>query len=209
MFASVLSEPDNSFILLDIDNASESETYYGRLNNFPHTYQFRVPEGETVLFSAQVAGVPQVNVVREVPDNEASTAQEFTEKLVQEDTPDLSLILVKEERRGVSEIGRTRAESTTWTKMKRGDVGLPLQESTVLTAELETGVYKIEVSAPENVSPYQLRINGGARGSYKELFMARSVFDTGWLSLLFQWRIYIPLLLILGFWYWRKQKKHV
>lgn len=209
VFASVLSDPENSFILLDIDDPVASRTYYGKLDNFPHTYQFHITA--TTTFSAQVAGVPQTNIILPALETEGDTEPKLAEEKVPDEYPDLSIILVKVERRGVSEVDRVRAESTVWTKMKQGNAGLKLVESAVLTAALAPGVYKLEVSAPENLSPYQLRINGGSEASYKELFMARSVFKTGWLSLLLQWRVYIPMLLIIGFWYGRtfKKKKHV
>jgi len=181
--AAVLSEPDNSFILLDIDEPAAAQTYYGQLDNFPHTYQFLV--GESFNFSAYVAGTGK---------NESEI--------------DLSLILVKKVKRGVVEIDRKSSDDISWTTDYNAALGMSLVEGETLSATLEEGVYILEVSTPENNAPYQLVINGGDSVSYRELFMARSVFDESYLGILLTWRIFVPLLFIGGVWIYIRKKKH-
>lgn len=204
--AAVLSEPDSAFINIDIDDPSAKETYYGKLVNFPHTYQFHV--SATTSFSAQVAGVPQINHSTLLMEDSETGEEQSVPHTIQEEFPDLSLILVKSKPRGVSEISRKRAEAGTWTDRHRGGIGFSMQEGELLVADIGPGVYMLEVSTPENLSPYRLEINGGASVTYRELLMVRSVFDGSMFSLLFVWRVYVPLLVLMAlWWYWRKKKK--
>ncbi len=182
--ASELSVQENQALPLTIDDPAAAETYYGVLTEGPYTYQFRV-SGEPITFSAQLSSVG-----REVAE------------------ANLSLILVKNEKRGVSEIARRRAESAQWTVAYNAALGLSFIEGEVLEATLEEGVYKLEVSTPENLSPFRLAVNGGSKPSYTELFMVRDVFERSIFSTIRTARIALPLLLILGGWLYIRKRKH-
>jgi hypothetical protein len=183
--AAVVSESENTFTVFPITSPSVSETYYGVLNGFPHTYEFTV---ESIIeFEVLV-----------------STA----EKLVERD--DLSIIVIKEEKRGVSEIGRVTGKEAVWSTVFDQGLALTIREGTPLKSVLEEGVYRLEVSTPDNNQAYQLKLNGGSPSSYGELFIARSVFGFSYWGIVLVWQVYIPLLLIMGTLsiYWCKKRKH-
>lgn len=182
--AALLSVQESQMLPLTIEEPSVSETYYGELSGGPYTYQFRISD-EPVSFRAQVSSLGR-NI----------------------DEANLSLILVKSEKRGVSEIDRKRAESTQWTTRYNTALGLSFIEGEVLEAVLEEGVYTLEVSTPENISPFRLSINGGAKASYQELFMARDVLGGSVFSMVRTPRMAVPLLLILGLWFYIRKRKH-
>lgn len=180
--------PETSFDLLTLSNPGGDELYYGELSHFPHTYQFLVTE--TMAFLAQVA-VP--------PDGNQET----------------SLIVIKEERRGVSEVGRRTGKTETWEVSTDSVSRLDFVRSTPLVATLEPGVYRLEVSSPDNTGKYLLQINQQPELSYFEevsvIFKLHSFFGSGFLGTLVVPAVWIPLvvLLLIGcLWYWRKQKSH-
>lgn len=181
--AATMSLPENALVTLPIEDPSQAETYYGTMTGFPHTYEFVVRE--PLEFSALVSSA--------VGSNGGDS---------------LSLIIVKEEKRGVSEVGRVRGDAATWTSVFDSALAVSMRQGTPLSATLETGVYRLEVSSPDNMIPYQLTLNGGGPTSYGELVTVRKTFNLGYLSILFAWRIYLPLLmLIAGFAVYRYKKK--
>ena len=182
VYASVHSQQRNAFEIFPITDPSVPETYYGSLSGSPHTYQFLVQE--KISFKAVLSTA-----------SKHSTAD------------DLSLIIVKEEKRGVSEVGRVTGKDTDWNTNYSHSLALRFRESQSLDVELDSGVYRLEVSTPVNLRSYKLELNEGGRMSYKELFMARSIFDLSYLSVVFTIRVYVPLLILFAFIYYRKNKK--
>lgn len=181
--AAVLSEPEDAFEIMPILDPSASETYYGNPAGHPHTYEFIVKE--RMHFSAVLSSIG-----KQVTHDE------------------LSLIIVKEQQRGVTEVGRVTGTDAQWHSSYSHSLALALRESETLEVELDGGIYRLEVSTPENLSAYKLDINNGGTLSYKELFTARQVFGLSYISVLFAVRVYVPLLLLLVFLYYRKKRKH-
>jgi len=180
--AATMSVPENSFTIFDVLEPSEPDTFYGQLSNFPHTYQFEV--SEPIQFSAQLE----------------------THESVPAGT-DLSLILVKKVKRGVEEIGRVNGRKIEWHKRRDNALAVNLSQGEEFNVELQPGSYKLEVSTPENISPYRLMLNKGARPSYNELFMIRNVFNLSKFGVLFSYYVYIPFLtLLVGLLYLKLRK---
>lgn len=183
--ASVVSEPEDAFTVMSIADPSASETYYGVLNNFPHTYDFAVEdtlELEAVLATAELTG--------------------------KDDR--LSVLVTRLEKRGVSESGRVTGNTATWTTYYNRVLALEMRESEPLRLTLSDGIYRLEVSSPENMHSYQLKLNGGSSVSYGELFNARKVFDRSTLSVLLSWKVFTPILLIVaGLYLYKRKKKYV
>ena len=180
--AAVLSEPEDAFAVMPIEQPEKSQTYYGILDGFPHTYDFAV--SDTLELEALL-----------------TTA----EKLEGKDT--LSVLITKLEKRGVSEVGRVTGSSVEWEPQYDRVLALKLRESNVLAVSLESAVYRLEVSSPSNDRGYQLRLNGGSRVTYNELFTARTVFDRSSFGVILSWKIFIPVVLIVGALYFYKRKK--
>jgi hypothetical protein len=160
--------PAEKYELTDI----AGETIYGVLDNAPHTFTFAVTE--TTPFSMQVAMSPHLKI------------------------HDVSLILVKQEKRGVSEIGRSDTSQEQWQPkydFLRALVLLWGQKQEYL---LQPGIYTFEVSSPENNRGYRLVIGKGDTSLYKELRYARTVFEVDLLSILFSPLIFVPILAVLG-----------
>jgi hypothetical protein len=184
-YAAVLSEQQTIFEVFQIENPAVSETYYGALTGTPHTYQFTLQQPTS--FAAVLATSPKHSL-----------------------SDDLSLIIVKEEKRGVSEVGRVTGKDVAWNSVYEYSTALKLRESQALDVELEKGVYRLEVSTPSNQRAYKLTLNGGGKSSYDELFLARDIFGISIFGAVFAPRVYIPLLLLIAFLlYFKYKNKYV
>jgi hypothetical protein len=130
-YTSVIAEPQNQAVVLPIKDPEHSQEFFGVLTDFPHTFSFEVKEPGT--FKAEVFV------------NDADGQKN-----------DASIIIVKEERRGVSEIGRTVITQQSWFSTYDKMFAESFRTGGALTGELQKGRYKLEVSAPNNDALYRL-----------------------------------------------------
>lgn len=161
------------FELETISNPTERSVFVGELKDFPHTYQFVV--GDPFLFEAQVSVRPEGNT-------------------------ETSLIIIKEERRGVSEVDRRTGTTEVWSGYRDWPSGMKFQGSSILQAELEPGVYRLEVSSPDNSGRYRLDVGGvGSTLSWWEAWQEsvamHRYFGVGSLGVVTTW----PVLLLVVF----------
>lgn len=180
--AAFLHEPARVFDIPVLTNVT-AETIYGTLSGFPHTFIFTAIE-ETP-FSMQVS------------------------MLGKEEFRDVSLILVKEEKRGVSEVGRLEGKKSEWIQDYNFARAVTFAEGSELTYVLEPGTYKFEVSSPENNRGYRLVLGEGDSSVFKELSMTREAFGISPLSLVFSPYVFIFLLAGLFIGYRKYKKKYV
>jgi len=180
--AAILSDPEDAFTIIPIENPSQAKTYYGTLDRFPHTYDFAVEN--TLELTAVLA---------------------TAEKLEESDR--LSVLITKLEKRGVSEVGRVTGSAVQWNSNYDRKLALSMRKSETLAVSLESGVYRLEVSSPNNDRAYQLKLNEGSRVTYGELFTARSVFGLSNSGVLLSWKVFAPLLMIVGTGYFYKRRK--
>ena len=180
--AAFLYEQEVPSEVLELESI-QGETIYGRLDNGPHTFTFAVTE-DTQL-SVQVSMKPG------------------TKK------DDVSLILVKEETRGVSEVGRVDAKKVSWKKKYSIWKATSFLFGEKIEYSLDPGIYKLEVSSPENNKGYRLELGKGDGSLYKELFIVRNVFDIGRWGVIFSPLFFVPILLIVGIVIHRKRKRYV
>ncbi|MFM2381466.1 MAG: hypothetical protein RLZZ76_233 [Candidatus Parcubacteria bacterium] len=189
-YESVIAKPADARVVLPIADATVSREFFGRLNDFPHTYEFEVKE--TIPYKAQV--------------------------FVQDDIlqkNDVSIIIVKAERRGVSEVGRTKAKEVSWESVKDRKFVESFRNGGALEGTLEPGWYKLEVSAPNNDAVYRLvwgtqKVKHGYFGSVRALFEVKAFLKHSRFGALLSPLLYIPLFIILGvsgFVYYRKRKQ--
>jgi hypothetical protein len=134
--------------VVTIDDTSLAQTFFGDLDDFPHTYQI-------------VATEPfHLSVHIRVPDIESSTNN-------------LSGIIIKEpEGKGrVQEIARLYAKDGLWESSREWWSGDSYRNGPSFEKDLGPGTYRIEVHTPDNHEKYILTV-----GSKKEL--ALGYFET-------------------------------
>jgi hypothetical protein len=180
--AAFLYEPGNAKEVLALEDISQ-QTIYGKLSGFPHTFTFVV--AEDTPFRAQVS-IGNGELLQEV-----------------------SFILIKQEKRGVSEIGRLSGIRATSPKDYDLWRAVTFVQSEEFVRTLEAGVYTLELSSPENNRGYRLILGEGDQSPVKELSYARSVFDINRFSILLVPYVLVSLGVGLFFmvrWYRRSRK---
>ncbi len=176
-YTSVIALPQNQATVLSIEDPKNSQEFFGSLRDFPHTFSFEVKDAQQ--FKAQVF----------VGDKEGQKN-------------DASIIIVKQERRGVSEIGRTLITKQSWETTYDKKFAESFRNGGVLDTKLEPGKYTLEVSAPNNDALYRLvlgteKVKRGYFANVRALFEVKTLFGHSKLGVLLSPLIYVPLLLIL------------
>lgn len=176
-YTSVIADPANDKIVLPIANAEVPQEHFGKLLGFPHTFEFKVTEA--MPFKAHIA------------------VQDTLEQ-----KNDISIIVIKQERRGVSEVGRTRIKDQAWETQKDVLLAETFRSGGRLEAQLEPGMYKLEVSSPDNVGKYKLewgttKLKRSYFENVRVLFEVKSFLDSSPFSAFLSPLLYIPLLLLL------------
>lgn len=192
-YTSVIANPINDKIVLPISDPVVPQEFFGKLEGFPHTFQFRVDQ--TMTLAAYIG----------VPDNE-----------VQKN--DISIIVIQEERRGVSEIGRTRVKEESWPSTRDSMLAETFRNGGQISAPLEQGVYRLEVSSPDNIGIYRLELgtedkSRGYLENVRVLFEVKKLLGSSVFTIFLSPLIYVPLLLIFAavlvgmYLYTRKKQK--
>jgi hypothetical protein len=174
-----------------IDSAIGNEAQYlGLLAGDPHMYEFTIGVATTLTLRL---------------------SQRAT------DTPaPFSLIAVREntQNAGVVEVGRLRAKDISWEEKRDWGLGLTLTHSPTFEAEIGPGVYRVEVSTPENAGAYMLTIgtNETPVGYFKTLADVRMIqkfFGVSILAMLLSTYVFyllgIILLIALFYYTWRNR----
>lgn len=188
-YQSVIAKPSDARVVLPLVEIGEGQEFFGRLNDFPHTFEFEVKE--TLSYKAQVF---------------------VTDDILQKD--DVSFIIVKAERRGVSEIGRTSAKDSSWEGVRSRMYAERFRSGGTLEGSLEPGWYKLEVSAPNNDGVYRLvwgtdGVSRGYFGNVRALFEVKAFLNHSRFGALLSPLIYVPLLLFVllaGLFYYKMRK---
>lgn len=188
-YASVVSEFQSQTVIVPIGNSKESQEFFGSLHDFPHTYSFEVKD-----------------------------SQQFKAGIFVGDTKvqknDVSIIIVKQERRGVSEVGRTSIANQSWEIVPDRMLAESFRNGGALDTQLQPGKYKLEVSSPDNKGIYRLvlgvgRIHRGYFANLQALFDVKALFGHSKFGTLLSPLMYIPLLLLCvigGLFYMRKKR---
>lgn len=188
-YTSVITKPKDQQTIVPIENGLQAQEFFGRLDAFPHTYEFEV--GTPYQFKA-VVSVPDIAIQKN----------------------DVSIIIVKRERRGVSEIQRTRITEQLWHTIKDRMLVESFRNGGALEANLEPGVYTLEVSSPNNEGKYRLvlgteKIKRGYFANLRTLFEVKEFLDNSKFSAVLSPLLYIPLLFLLvvtTFFIYRRRK---
>jgi hypothetical protein len=192
-FEAVPVSPRIPYDAITIDSRIATlRSYLGELTGDPHMYEFTIGESQTLALKIK---------------------QKDGELLP------LSVIIVKarDNDRGVREIGRVSGQaSTSWQSVYDGGLGIPLVEGETFTADLEAGVYRVEVSTPENIGKYLLAIGkedseAGYFASVAAVYRTQHFFDYSPFRILSSSYIYYPIgivvLVTLIFFTWRYRQK--
>jgi len=176
-YVSVIAKPSNATVVLSIADSKASQEFFGRLDDFPHTFEFEV--NETFPFKAAIF-VPDWPVQKN----------------------DVSIILVKEERRGVSEIGRTSIKAVPWESQYDSMIVESFRSGGSLETSIEPGRYKLEVSSPNNEGKYRLvlgteKIDRNYFIDLRVLFEVTEFLENSKLGTIRSPLLYWPLLIVL------------
>ncbi len=138
-----------------IENPETEQYFYGRLNDFPHTYEIQAVEPFTLHVEVLV---PEVHEAKDIVNG---------------------IIIKQEGRQGrVVEIARMLAVDASWEPFYEPWGGDSYRRGTSFTSEVSPGTYRIEVSTPDNLSPYALVVGTeDERGDVSYTEMVRRIAD--------------------------------
>lgn len=181
----LVAQPD-PFAMGEWSSITEQQTQYGELVGWPHTFEFIATS--TTELTLQVATAPGATPV--------------------------SVLVVRQEERGVSEVTRQTGNNTTYTESKDAQYGITLAQAPVLVSTIEGGLYRVEISNAENIGKYQLTVGAevqpvGYWQTVKDTFAVHAFYGEWWGALL-TWRVASIWLLILifGIWWHNRNKRH-
>jgi hypothetical protein len=175
--------------VMDNDIETEAE-YLGTLAGDPHMYEFTIG-----IESKLVLELVQLDVATPVP---------------------FSLITVKQNNQnaGVVEVGRLRAKDITWEKTYDKGLALSLLQSQKFEADLKPGIYRVEVSTPDNFGSYMLtignsRLSAGYFENVGHVYTIQQFFGKSFLRIFISAYVYIPLgfLLMIGILIFTRKRK--
>ncbi len=188
-YTSVIAKPADQTVVLPLTSVQTPQELFGRLDGFPHTFEFTI--SEKFLFKATIS----------VPDT-----------AVQKN--DISVIVVKKERRGVIETGRTLIKNQSWETSKDRMLVESFRLGGALEYTLEPGIYTLEMSSPNNEGKYRLelgteKIHRGYFANLRVLFEVKVFLGNSKWSTILSPLVYVPLLIIAigGFILHRKRKQ--
>lgn len=173
-----------------------SQAFYGAMNGFPHTYEIRTTE--------------PIHLFVEVLVPDISTSKNT-----------VSGIIIKETGQGgrVKEVARLPAKTATWESFYEPFGGDSYRRGSSFEADVEPGVYRIEVSTPDNDTKYVLvigkREDSGGVGYFEMVGRVADVkafFDKSRMRVIESMYVYVPLLIVLTllavYWYvWRRPRR--
>jgi hypothetical protein len=181
-FSPELTEITQPYEVFAIDEqAVHTQDYLGELEGFPIMYEVTSDEPFTLQAKVQQRYNPGTEPIA------------------------FSLIAIKQNERGggVTEVTRLRPDTSDWQHIKDQQLGFSLWESPLLTAEVEPGTYKIEVSTPENLGKYLLSFgtkesDDGYFTSLAGIKRTQEFFGFSFFKLLSSAYVYYPLGVVLG-----------
>ncbi len=184
--------------LHDIETIADptlSQAFYGTLDAFPHTYEIRAKEPFTL----------HVEVL--IPDIETATEN-------------VSGIIIKEtgKQGRVVEVDRLLGSDATWESFYEPWGGDSYRRGETYTDSVEAGVYRIEVSTPDNKSPYVLIVGTeerfGELGYFEtigRIMEVKRFFGEPSLMVIVSPLVYVPLLILcilIAFFIYRRKVPH-
>lgn len=187
--ASVITAPADQHSVMHVERPQTGQEFFGKLTAFPHTYSFSLHE--TTRFAAHVYMYASGGAKN-----------------------DATMLLVKEERKGVSEIGRTDGKDAQWQETRDAILSMDFNDGGSIDTTLEAGSYRLEVSSPDNDALYRLVLNDGASASYfsalSTLFAVNTLVGAPAYTAFSSPLVYVPLLVLLAggiAWHMKRRRK--
>ncbi len=191
----IVHDPQRPYEPLPVDAEIEKEQLYlGELTGDPHMYEVSLTE-----------------------------EKEFSIKLLQLDLPTttpFSFILVRDNgnNRGVSEIGRVRGQEVVWKSYRDSTFALRFKQGLEYSSTLSPGVYRFEISTPDNFGKYLIILGTDQpeSGYFEDIGYISAVqrfFDYSALRIMLSSYVLYPIgsviiiILIMGTWYMTRRPK--
>jgi hypothetical protein len=174
-----------------IDGQIENKVQYlGALEGDPHMYEFSIGA--------------DANLVLTISQLENDTPLPF------------SLIVVKQNDRnaGVVEVGRLKNKDISWLENNDSVLGLSLLNSQVFEAGVTPGLYRFEISTPDNLGSYMLSVGTknddvGYFATLSDIHQIQNFFGFSIFSMFLSSYVYYPIgiiiILLLFYKTWRKR----
>ena len=167
-------------------------------------------------YLGELSGFP---VMYEVTSDRPFTLQAKVHQLYRagEKPVPFSLIAIRQNERGggVTEVARLNPADEDWQKIKSSQLGMTTWVSPVVTAAVESGTYRVEISTPENAGKYLLSFgtqetNDGYFATLAGIRRTQKFFDYSIFKMLSSSYVYYPLgiffILFVGQRIWRYRK---
>ncbi len=189
-YETVAVDQPSPFKISELKDVTTEQWFVGELDNFPHTFEFLLTEGTTL------------NVQVMYPEGAL-------------DPEKISVLLVKKAERGVTEVMRRTADKVEWTAFTDPISGLSFNENPTFNDRLEPGVYRLEVSNPNNIGRYVLKLgyeddNGSYLNTLKDIKTLRNGLGLGTIGMIGNKYVYVPLFALLTLiffaWFWYRRK---
>ncbi len=191
-YVPVLVEQETLSDITQIADPTLAQGFFGALDGLPETYEIHATETFTLYTHIRTPDLPA-------------------------NTNTVAGIIVKEQRRGVSEVTRMHATDASWDVVYDTLTGNTYREGATFEQELGPGVYRIEVHTPDNAEKYVLMV--GKRSDMTlgyftllgrlvdiQRFNERSV-----LWVIISPYVYVPLLMMMclggGVWWYMRRRK--
>lgn len=168
--------------ITQIADPKAAQLFFGTLRNLPHTYEIRSAEPFHLALAIRV------------PDTE--TARNT-----------VSGILIQEvgDRGRVKEVTRLLAMDASWESVYDPWTGDTYRTGGTYAHDLSAGVYRIEVSTPNNLEPYMLmvgydtsRLEGGYIARLTSMLALKSFAEQSSVSIMLSPLVYVPLCILLS-----------
>lgn len=181
-FTAVETDISQPYEIVPIEvSMPEQLSFLGTLNDYPVMYEIRSEEPFT--FTAQLS------------------------QIANKEQQPFSMLLIRRNDRGggVTEIARQPYVEEDWNRGRDSQIGMTFSNSKVLTQEVEPGIYRLEVSSPNNQGRYMLTVGTEQAevGYFEQLGyikQTQAYFGYGFFSMLKSSLVYYPIgiLLLLG-----------
>lgn len=168
---------DVPYVVYQIDTYTDGQWYYSELIDHPEMYGFSLSATTTVHF--------------------AIAAVDHTDR-----APGFSGILVEDEgQRGVREVGRFLANDASWNVFTDSRTKMEYRTGPRMSTTLGPGEYRVEVSTPNNVGRYVLKLGtattpqSGYIQALREIRATQDFHGHGWLHMVRTKHVYVPIVL--------------
>lgn len=176
-----------------VGNLETQREYHGSLQDYPDTYEITADESFILALSIRI---PDINDPR---------------------TDFSGIVVRKREQGGVEEVARLAAAAASWELVRDPVSGIRYLQGPTYEEPLAPGVYRVEVSTPDNRGFYELVIgaNEPESGYFKKLGQVREVrafYGLGSFGLLRSPLVHYPIgiMVLIGLlfvtWRWQRRK---